>query len=280
MSVYDGVAVCNVCPHECRLNEGERGFCRARINIGGTVVAENYGRITSIGLDPIEKKPLSDFYPGSLILSVGSYGCNLRCPFCQNHEVADVGPSDVSYRFVDPHELADMAAALREQGNIGVAFTYNEPVVGWEYVRDASGLVRARGMKTVLVTNGCASEEVWEGLLSCTDAMNIDLKAFHESFYRGVCGDLETVKRNIEEAAERCHVELTALIIPGENDTSEEMREMAEWIAGIDPSITLHVTRFFPRHRMRDRKATEVKEVYRLASEARKYIENVVVGNC
>lgn len=280
MSVYDGVAVCNVCPHKCRLNEGERGFCRARINIGGTVVAENYGRITSIGLDPIEKKPLSDFYPESLILSVGSYGCNLRCPFCQNHEIADAGPSDVSYRFVAPHELADMAESLGEQGNIGVAFTYNEPVIGWEYVRDASGIVKARGMKTVLVTNGFASEEVWDVLLSRTDAMNIDLKAFHKSFYMGVCGELETVKRNIEEAAKRCHVELTALIVPGENDTPEEMREMAEWIAGIDPSITLHVTRFFPRHRMKDRNATEVKEVYRLASEARKYIENVVVGNC
>ena len=272
--------LCTVCPHHCRLKEGARGFCRARVCHDGAVVSENYGRITAIALDPIEKKPLADFHPGSMILSVGSYGCNFRCPFCQNHEIADAGSEEVGYRVISPEELVEIAVPLKRRGNIGIAFTYNEPTVGWEYVLDTEKLAKTQGLRTVLVTNGCAVEEVWAALLPYTDAMNIDLKAFHEGFYREIRGDLETVKRNIIAASRRCHVELTTLIVPGKNDTFEEMAALAEWVNSVDPGITLHVTRFFPRHHMTDRPPTDVRLVYALAEEAGKYLKNVRVGNC
>lgn len=273
-------AICKTCMHHCRLAPGQKGLCRARINKDGIIQCENYGRITSLALDPIEKKPLKLFYPGSMILSVGSYGCNLKCPFCQNHEIsmADFSSADAAY--LSPEDLTARATAYKKAGNIGVAFTYNEPLVGWEYVRDAARLVKDAGMKNVLVTNGTASEQVLDELLPFIDAMNIDLKGFREEYYRKLGGSLETVKAFICHAAARCHVELTTLIVPGENDGVEEMEEESAWIASLSPKLPLHVTRFFPRYRMTERSATEVKQVYRLAEAAGKYLENVFVGNC
>ena len=167
----------------------------------------------------------------------------------------------------------------KKAGNIGVAYTYNEPLVGWEFVRDTARLVREYGMLNVLVTNGTASQEVLEELLLWTDAMNIDLKGFREEYYRKLGGDLETVKAFIARAAKSCHVELTTLIVPGENDSFEDMEAQARWIASLRPSIPLHITRFFPRYHMRDREATDVERLYRLASTAGKYLEKVYVGN-
>lgn len=274
--------ICQVCIHNCALAPGQTGLCRARKNEDGEIICDNYGRITSIALDPIEKKPLQDFHPGSMILSVGSYGCNLRCPFCQNHEIsmADSGISETEY--VSPRQLADTALLWKEQkraGNIGVAYTYNEPLVGWEYVRDTARLVREYGMVNVLVTNGTASQKVLEELLPWIDAMNIDLKGFREEYYRKLGGDLETVKAFITRAAESCHVELTTLIVPGENDSPEEMEAQAKWISGLNPAIPLHITRFFPQYRMKDREATDVNQLYRLAQTAGRYLERVYVGN-
>ena len=203
---------CQVCMHHCGLEPGQRGLCRARKNEAGKIICENYGQITSLALDPIEKKPLRMFYPGSMILSVGSYGCNLSCPFCQNHEISMAKPDESEAVFLSPQDLTDRAEAYRKKGNIGVAFTYNEPLVGWEYVRDTARLVKQAGMKNVLVTNGTASLRVLEELLPFVDAMNIDLKSFQESYYRKLGGDLATVKEFIERAAEECHVELTTQI--------------------------------------------------------------------
>lgn len=274
--------VCQVCMHHCQLEPGQKGLCRARKNISGVISCENYGRITSLALDPIEKKPLKRFHPGSMILSVGSYGCNLRCPFCQNHEIsmADFDCHEIPY--LPPQALRDEAMACRKLGNIGVAFTYNEPLVGWEYIRDTARLVKESGMKNVLVTNGTASLHVLEELLPFIDAMNIDLKGFREEYYRKLGGSLAVVKEFILRAARNCHVELTTLIVPGENDGTEEMEEEAAWIASINPlcEIPLHVTRFFPQYQMTDRAATDVGEVYRLAETARKYLKYVFVGNC
>lgn len=272
-------AVCQVCMHQCRLEPGQRGFCRARKNEDGVVVCENYGRVTSLALDPIEKKPLQLFYPGSLILSVGSYGCNLCCSFCQNHEISMVDSEHAQSVYISPQELAEKAQEYRAAGNIGVAFTYNEPLVGWEYVRDTARLVRESGMKTVLVTNGSASLEVLEALLPDIDAMNVDLKGFREETYHRLGGDLKTVQRFIRRAAADCHVELTTLIVPGENDSRAEMEEEAAWIASINKEIPLHVTRFFPCYRMLDRKASEVQTVYALAEAAEQHLEHVFVGN-
>ena len=273
-------AACPVCPHHCRLMDGQYGRCGARKNENGKIICDNYGKVTALALDPIEKKPLRHFFPGSMILSVGSYGCNLSCPFCQNHEISMARSENTGWRMIRPEELADLAEDCRGRGNIGVAFTYNEPLAGYEFVRDTARLVHERGMKNVLVTNGTAKLPVLEELLPYIDAMNIDLKGFTEEYYRKLGGSLETVKEFIRRAAKECHVELTTLIVPGENDSAEEMEREAEWIASVDSEIVLHVTRFFPRYRMTDRKATDVEEVYRLRDAAGKYLKYVYTGNC
>ncbi|MCR5499748.1 MAG: radical SAM protein, partial [Acetatifactor sp.] len=213
---------CEVCFRKCSLSEGQTGFCGARICASGKVVAANYGRITSAALDPIEKKPLKRFMPGAKVLSVGSYGCNLRCPYCQNHEISwskeAMGYAEHA-EVLSPEELVQMALELRSRGNIGIAYTYNEPLIGYEFVRDTAKLAKEAGLKNVLVTNGMASKKVLDEISPYIDAMNIDLKAFTDYFYRDyIQGDLGMVKDFIEGAAERCHVELTTLIIPGEND--------------------------------------------------------------
>lgn len=273
--------VCQVCVHHCRLEPGQWGFCRARKNEKGTVVCKNYGRVSSLALDPIEKKPLNRFYPGSRILSVGGFGCNLRCPFCQNYEISMTGKEEMAGAvYLPPQELAERALAYQGMGNIGVAFTYNEPLVGWEYVLDTARAVRQNGMKNVLVTNGTASLDVLEKLLPFVDAMNIDLKGFREEYYRELGGSLQAVKEFIVRAAAQCHVELTTLIVPGKNDSLREMEEEAGWIASVDEKIPLHVTRFFSRYQMRDREATEVQHVYRMAEAAGNYLRDVFVGNC
>ena len=270
---------CDLCFHRCALSEGETGLCRARQNRGGQIVPLNYGRLTSLALDPIEKKPLRRFFPGSRILSAGSFGCNLRCPFCQNASIAAAG-AECPAEDCSPQELADTAERLRGRGNIGVAYTYNEPLVGYEFVRDCAALVRGKGMVNVLVTNGTIEEEPWRALLPLIDAVNIDLKGFTEPWYRRLGGDLETVKRSIRLAAERCHVEVTTLIVPGENDGEDEMRALSEWLASVDPELPLHVSRFFPCHRMADKPPTPVETVYRLAETARESLRYVYTGNC
>lgn len=274
--------ICKVCMHHCALSPGQTGLCRARKNVDGVIRCDNYGQITSLALDPIEKKPLKKFRPGSLILSVGSYGCNLRCPFCQNHEISMAGSAEAKARYVSPRQLADTALEWKERkkaGNIGIAYTYNEPLTGWEYVRDTARLVREYGMVNVLVTNGTASLEVLEELLPYMDAMNIDLKGFREDYYHLLGGDLETVKAFITRAAKDCHVELTTLIVPGENDSPEEMDAEARWIAELNPEIPLHITRFFPQYHMTDRAPTDVEQIYRLAETAKRHLTNVYVGN-
>ena len=271
---------CELCFHHCELDEGQTGLCRARGCRDGKIVPLNYGKLTSLALDPIEKKPLRRFHPGSLILSVGSFGCNLRCPFCQNHEISMAGDGSIQTVEMSPERLAAKAAELVPQGNIGAAYTYNEPLIGYEYVRDCAALIHERGLLNVLVTNGTAEEAPWRELLPLIDAANIDLKGFTPGWYRKLGGDLDTVKRSIALAAERCHVEVTTLLVPGENDSGPELRELARWLAGVDRDIPLHLSRFFPRYRMSDRPPTPVEEVYRLADEARAYLTYVYTGNC
>ena len=273
-------ALCELCFHHCALDEGQTGLCRARACQDGKIVSLNYGKLTSLALDPIEKKPLRRFHPGSLILSVGSFGCNMRCPFCQNHEISMAGDSGIPTVEVSPEQLAAQAAELVPHGSIGVAYTYNEPLTGYEYVRDCAALVHEQGMVNVLVTNGTVEEEPWRALLPLIDAANIDLKGFTPAWYRRLGGDLETVKRSIVLAAERCHVEVTTLLIPGENDSEEEIRELARWLASISPEIPLHLSRFFPQYQMVDRLPTPVEQVYRLSEAAQEYLSHVYTGNC
>ena len=286
------MAKCDVCFRHCDIVEGGRGFCGVRSCKDGQIMSTNYGKITSMALDPIEKKPLSRFHPGSYILSIGSYGCNLRCPFCQND---DISWSDRAYLFEEeaevwtPEDVARAAEYYKGEGNIGVAFTYNEPLIGYEFLRDTARLVHERGMLNVLVTNGTASLSVLEELRPHIDAMNIDLKGFTENYYSNVLGgNLQMVKEFIETAAQFCHVELTTLIVPGENDTEEEMRAISEYISQlkdkngnvIGHDIPLHISRFFPRFKMTDRNPTDVKLVYHLADIAREKLNYVYEGNC
>ncbi|MBR4657999.1 MAG: AmmeMemoRadiSam system radical SAM enzyme [Clostridia bacterium] len=282
------MAICGVCFRHCDIEEGGLGFCGGRTAKDGKVIAFNYGRVTSLALDPIEKKPLYRFCPGSMILSVGSFGCNLRCPFCQNHEISwsrRAREFAHTAETVSPEELAALALKLRRRGNIGLAFTYNEPLIGWEFVRDAARLIKNEGMKSVLVTNGTAELAVLSELAPHIDAMNIDLKGFTDRYYGEVLrGDRQMVMDFIEAAVKTCHVELTTLIVPGENDGEDEMRALSQWVAGLKnpdgEEVPLHISRFFPRFNMRDREPTDVKTVYRLADIARERLKYVYTGNC
>lgn len=282
---------CDTCFRHCDIPEGGRGFCGARTVRDGRVVPENYGRITSMALDPIEKKPLARFFPGSYILSVGSYGCNLRCPFCQNDSIS-YGP-DARYAAeeavtLSPEQLADKARALADErpGNLGLAFTYNEPLIGWEFVRDTARLTHEQSLKNVLVTNGTAERSVLRELLPYIHAMNVDLKCFTDEGYTKVLGgDRAMTMAFIEEAfSYGCHVEVTTLIVPGLNDTEEEILAIAEWLAGLDHGrgrdIPLHLSRFFPRFRMTDRPATDVAMIYRFADLAGRVLNHVYTGIC
>ena len=276
-------SVCAACPRHCALPEDALGACRGRRERDGAVIDDNYGRLTSIAIDPIEKKPLARFKPGTRVLSVGSYGCNLRCPWCQNHAIAQCGERDVPWREVLPADLVALALAERERDPkmVGIAYTYNEPLVGWEYVRDCAELAMAEGLVNVLVSNGCFDERVVREIAPLMDAANIDLKSFNEETYRFIGGDLEQVKRTIAilAAAPTCHLEVTCLIVPGVNDTPEEMGRLARWLAALDDDLTLHVTRFHPAWRFHDRPPTSRALVRELAEVAREVLPNVYLGN-
>ena len=279
--------ICDVCFRQCKIEEGQTGFCGGRTCREGKIVAGNYGRLTSVALDPIEKKPLKMFMPGSQILSLGSYGCNLRCPFCQNSSIS-WSQKAFEYKdradFYEPEEIVKSALELQARGNIGLAFTYNEPLIGYEFVRDTAKLAKESGLQNVLVTNGTATQIVLNEILPYIDAMNIDLKAFTDGFYRNfIGGDFQMVKDFITTAAMSCHVELTTLIIPGENDSEEEMRQLSAWIAALEnqvgKKIPLHITRFFPAFKLTEKEATPVNTILRLVEVAKENLEFVFAGN-
>ena len=274
--------LCDVCPKFCKLREGQIGFCRARSNIGGRIVPINYGQATSLALDPIEKKPLMRFCSGTYILSYGSYGCTLRCPYCQNASISMAGPDNCPHRLITPEGLTDLAVDLSKQEprNIGVAFTYNEPTVCFEFIRDTSKLLHEAGLKSVVVTNGGLVRKYADELLPHVDALNIDLKGFSNEFYRYVKGEFDTVKEFIKAAVEhKCHVELTTLVIPTKNDDPEEIGREVEWIASISPEIPLHLSRFFPRYKVDDLPPTPAETIYRLKDIAEKKLKYVYTGN-
>ncbi|HHV59720.1 MAG TPA: AmmeMemoRadiSam system radical SAM enzyme [Clostridiaceae bacterium] len=268
---------CFLCPHNCIIKPGGLGICRARKNLDGRLYSLNYGKITALALDPIEKKPLNRFNPGSIILSAGTFGCNLKCSFCQNWGIAHSTP-DV-YEMM-PMQLADKAAELKENGNIGLAYTYNEPSIWYEHVYETARIIHSRGLVNVLVTNGYISPEPLRDILPCIDAMNIDVKAYTEAFYKKVCGaDLENVKKTVAMAVQSCHVEITTLIVPELNDSMEEIESLAKWIASISPEIPLHLSRFFPNYKMQNKMPTPVETLYKARDKAREYLKHVYLGN-
>jgi pyruvate formate lyase activating enzyme len=272
---------CTTCPHACCLNEGFYGLCRSRCGSHDEVVPQGYGRITSLALDPIEKKPIARWRGGTTVLSLGSYGCNMNCPFCQNASIAHAGPDDVAWREMTPDEVVAMALDLRGRRCIGVAYTYNEPLVNWEFLRDTAVLAHEAELVNVLVSNGMANEAVLDEVAPLIDAANIDLKCFTDEGYCSLGGDLSTVKHAIEvfSAQRSCHLEVTTLVVPGLSDDEAQVEAMARWLASLDTDITYHLTRFFPQHRMRDAAPTPIPVLYRLADIAERYLPHVVLGN-
>lgn len=267
---------CLLCPHRCTISNGNSGRCKVRVNEDGKLYTINYGEITSIALDPIEKKPLRYFKQGSKILSVGGYGCNFTCKFCQNYKISQF---QASSKFVSKEELLKLI--LETENNIGIAFTYNEPSIWYEYVYDCAKYIKAYDEKisVVLVTNGYLNKEPLEALLPYIDAMNIDLKSWNDSYYRQICGGtLPPVLESIKIASKYCHVEITTLLVTGENDKVEEVEAIAKFISEIDPYIPLHISRYFPKYLM-DAPATDIGIMIESEKIARKYLKRVILGN-
>jgi pyruvate formate lyase activating enzyme len=267
---------CEICPHECTIHEGKAGRCGVHKNTSGKIISEAYGKITALALDPIEKKPLKMFHPGAAILSVGSYGCNFHCQFCQNHTIA-MPRGAIRAQTITPDELVKMAQDSIPQGNIGVAFTYNEPLINYEFIMDCAQKIHAAGMKTILVTNGFINPAPLKALLPYVHAMNIDLKAFTPSFYKKIGGELEAVKNAIALAQKHCHVEVTTLVIPGDND--RDIEPIAQFLATLNPSIPLHISRFFPQNEYANHSPTPRETIVHCAEIAQKYLKNVFIGN-
>ena len=271
---------CLLCPHRCSIAEGSAGFCGVRENRGASLYSAGYGLISSIALDPIEKKPLYMFRPGTKILSIGGFGCNLRCPFCQNHEISmvyDYGKEPSEDTYVEPEYVLSLAKRSIAQGNIGIAYTYNEPFINYEYMLECAKLAHGAGLLNIAVTNGYVSQDPLLKALPFLDAMNIDLKGFTPEFYKNIAGKLEHVLNTISLVSKQCHIEVTTLVIPGENE--DDITELAKWLSSLDPDIPLHLSRFFPRYHYSEREPTPRETIHRLSDTAKEYLNNVFAGN-
>lgn len=271
---------CLLCPNYCCISPGNISICGVRKNIQGVLYTLNYGKVSALALDPIEKKPLYKFHPGSSILSVGSVGCNLKCPFCQNHSIAREAIENVETHYIESKWLVHKALELIPKGNIGIAYTYNEPTVWYEYIFDTIKLAKAEGLLNVLVTNGYISKEPLLEILPYIDAMNIDLKGFTYEYYNDfIKGNVDAVKRTIKLSYKKCHIEITTLVIPGINDSIAEIEEMAKWISSLSDDIPLHLSRFFPQYKMKNLSKTPIETLYELKAVAEKYLKFVYLGN-
>jgi len=302
---------CELCPHRCSIAVNAAGLCGVRENREGTLFAAGYGQVSSVALDPIEKKPLYMFHPGKRVLSIGGYGCNLKCPFCQNYEISLEYEKDAERRtrntgsgsarggtqsisgkaykeggeeeeaslrnLIMPEDILSLAIDTVRNGNIGIAYTYNEPLTGYEFLFNCAKLIRNAGLNNVIVTNGYINEEPLDALLPLVDAMNIDLKGFTEGFYKMVGGSLTPVMETITAAHKRCHIEVTTLVIPGANE--DDIEELAKWLASIDRGIPLHLSRFFPRYRYSGSDPTPRETIFKLCDLAGKHLRHVFAGN-
>jgi len=269
----DKTVRCLLCPHRCVLKDGNVGICGVRKNEKGLLMTLNYGEISSITMDPIEKKPLFHFNPGDMILSVGTFGCNMKCGFCQNWEISQEKPFT---RKVSPEQLVQIA---KDRGSKGIAYTYNEPMIWFEFVLDTSRIAAREGLYNVLVTNGFIEEEPLELLLQSIHAMNIDLKGFNDDFYREIAGRKDTIMKTIEKAYKAgIHVEVTTLLIPTKNDNMEELEEEFKWLASLDKGIPLHLSRYFPNYKYVI-PPTPLKTLLEAYTLAKKYLNYVYLGN-
>jgi len=285
---------CCLCPQNCLIYPGHVGVCFVRYNQDGHLIPLTYGRVSSVHLDPIEKKPLYFFHPGSTILSVGAIGCNLGCPICQNWQIAQ--PKDLLKKGLLPRgdarqtvgcmtkplsvaRLVELAEQSVSKGNLGVAFTYNEPFIWFEYLLEAAKAIKAKGLKNVLVTNGYVNEEPLVEVLPYIDALNIDLKAFDEDFYRRIGGHLKPVLRTIELANSDCHIEITNLLIPGLNTDKKQIADLVDWVADtVGRETPLHFSRYFPARRCKE-PPTTAEDLMAAKKIAARRLKSVTLGN-
>ncbi len=278
--VYRYQLRCNLCPHNCIIGDGKTGICHVRRNIKGEMFLETYGMVSSMSLDPIEKKPLYHFYPGSLIYSIGSYGCNLSCKFCQNHEISQCLPENMErHRIHSPQEV--LALSMQKRSNIGIAFTYNEPSVWIEYLMDIAVLSKSRGLKNVMVTNGFINQQPLDDLMDVIDAFNVDLKGFTEDFYlTQTMSKLEPVKQNLERIKNAGkHLEITHLLVTEKNDDVNDFTAMVKWIKEtLGEDTVLHLSRYFPNYKLfAPPTPPEMLEVF--GEVAKQYLKYVYLGN-
>jgi pyruvate formate lyase activating enzyme len=275
----DNKVLCELCPHLCLLSEGKTGNCRVRTNIGGKLISDNYGKISGYNLDPIEKKPLYHYFPGKSVLSIGSVGCNMHCKFCQNHEIAQTGVDLIALKNLSPDSIAN--DAMRRENNIGIAYTYNEPLVFYEFMRDTALLSRQLGLKNIMVTNGYLSPAPLEKTFNFIDAFNVDLKAFTDEFYRKVTSsDLNTIKDSLIEIKKSgIHFEITNLIIPGFNDNEDDFTRMMEWVQkNLGEETIFHLSRYFPRFKFAV-PPTSMQTMEFFFEIASRYLKFVYMGN-
>jgi len=265
-----GSVVCDLCPARCHLSEGQVGVCHARQNIGGELITDNYGETVSIAVDPIEKKPLYHFYPNSAILSTGPNCCNLDCRHCQNWSISQ---RKVRTLYLSPEDLVN---AVIESKSIGAAFTYTEPVVWFEYIRDCAPLLRKKGLKVVLVSNAYVNPEPLAEFLQIVDAINFDLKGMRPEFYSHVCkGKLEPVLDAIRMTAESSvHLELTNLIIPELNDSDDDLQKLVDFVASLSRPIPLHFSAYHPSYKLKNESTPDdtMIRAYKMASKKLPYV--------
>ncbi len=264
---------CKLCPHKCKISPTKVGKCGVRKNIKNELYSLNYGKLSAINIDPIEKKPLYKFMEGSQTLSIGSFGCNFACAFCQNYSISKEIPSTMKK---SPEEIVKITLNHKIPS---ISYTYNEPTIFYEFMLDTAKIAKHRGLKNIVVTNGYIEKEPLEYLLQYVDGMNIDLKAYRDEAYRNVCdGSLEPVKKSIELANKFCHLEVTTLIVPGMNDDLEELTELFQWLASVDKTIPIHLSRYFPRYQWKE-PATSPSLMMEAKKIAETYLTNVYLGN-
>ena len=276
----DKTVRCELCPHYCKLADGETGICRVRTNHNGVLMSDNYGKICSLRFDPIEKKPLYNFHPGDQILSVGSVGCNLACKFCQNWEISQTGVAEYPYlKETTPEEIVGMASGHAE--NAGIAYTYNEPTVWYEFMLDIARMAKEKGLYNVMVSNGFINMDPLDELNKYMDAYNIDFKAFNDKFYNEVAGArLKPVLKTIEAIKKAGkHLELTNLVITDLNDDPAEFTEMVQWIReNTGKDTPLHISRYFPVYKL-NIESTSVRTLQRFYEIATEHLSYVYLGN-
>ncbi len=265
------IARCNLCPHQCAIPPGGEGICWARKNEDGTLYAQNYGRTTSLAVDPIEKKPLFHFRPGTEILSVSPNGCNMRCPYCQNYTIS---AKKTDTRKITPEELIVLA---KQYNSPSIAFTYAEPIIWFEFIKDVGKYAKPENIDLVMVTNGQILEKPLDDLLKIVSAMNVDLKSMSSEYYKKILkGSLEATQRTIEKASGKIHIEVTNLMIQGDNET--EIEELAKYLASINKAIPLHISRYFP-NKDYEKPPTPVKTLKNAYEIASNYLYYVYIGN-